>query len=113
MSHNDFWDTIYIDGDMDKDDYFGKWYEDPKYVSKPPHVFVRREVVQPKPSTDFTEVYQNPTKPVMVWDDNSRDWYIGYVDLDRLKITVEGYEDQCDDHFNITHWLPMPDAPDT
>ena len=35
-TERDFWDVVYLDGDYDKDDHSGKWYENPKYVGNPP-----------------------------------------------------------------------------
>ena len=113
MKFNDWWNKEEVLGVPLQKIFKSCWEEGISYKDYVEDLETAFYAGNPKSSTDFTEVYQNPTKPVMVWDDNSRDWYIGYVDLDCLKFTVEGYEDQCDDHFNITHWLPMPDAPDT
>ena len=113
MSYNDFWDTIYIDGDMDKDDSFGKWYENPKYVNEPPHVFVRKEVVQPKPSTDFTTPLDNPGEDYLMYE-KGIGWVVGWVyEGDMSKYYYHCHIDEEIVEFWPSHWLPMPEAPDT
>lgn len=112
MSHNDFWDIIYIDGDMDKDDSFGKWYENPKYVNEPPHVFVRREMVQLKPSTDFSIPKANPGKDYLMWHSSSGQWFVcHWNECEVIVVSEIVMWTYCSEEF--THWLPMPDAPDT
>lgn len=113
MSHNDFWDVIYVDGDMDKDDAYGKWHENPKYVSEPPHVFVRREATQPKPSTDFTEPKANPKKDYLMWNNTMKLWEVCFVSNDGRIWAYHPMLQGGSWDRDYTHWFPMPDAPDT
>ena len=105
----DFWDTIYLDGDYDKDDNYGKWYENPKYVNEPPHIFVRQDSL-PTPSTDFTTPLSDPNGNYLLWDEENLSWYVGtclYGEEGFVVFTWQGAV-PC---FTITHWLPLPNNP--
>ena len=112
MSHNDFWDIIYVDGDMDKDDFYGKWYENPKYVNEPPHVFVRREGSVNKPSDDMAVPMENPYKEYLLWT-KSDGWFVGCYDKKKGVFYWTTHDLYGDETISPTYWLPMPDAPDT
>ena len=68
---------------------------------------------KPKPSTDFRELDDNPYKHYLVYDEYSRCWHIGYFNLETLQTVVVGKESLHWSKLSLSHWLPMPDAPDT
>jgi len=106
----DFWDTIYLDGDYDKDDNYGKWYENPKYVNEPPHIFVRQDSL-PTPSTDFTEVYNNRGKDYLLFDKNERQWFVGWCAYESDSFYWTTHDLSGDEYLEPSYWLPLPDAP--
>ena len=103
----DFWNTIYLDGDYDKDDSYGKWYENLKYV---PHIFVRQDPLS-TPSTDFTEVYNNPYKDYLLFDRHEEEWFVGWYDQRKDKFLWTAHSLDGDEYLSPSHWLPLPNNP--
>ena len=112
MTKATFWEKIYVDGDMDMDDHSGKWYSNPKYVNEPPHVFVREDLVAPKPSTDFSVPKENLGEYFLFYHKYHKQWYIGDVELYGEKcymVDVELFD--LVPLSDFSHWLPMPTHP--
>ena len=110
MHQPDFWERVYIDGDSDKDDYFGQWHEDPKYVNEPPHVFIREDLTQPKPSTDLSIVASNPYKEYLLYTQEDG-WFVGWWDRRREKFLWTTHNLKGMEVIEPTHWLPLPNNP--
>ena len=108
-TERDFWNVIYLDGDYDKDDYYGKWHENPKYVGRPPHVFVRVESIN-KPSDDMTVPMENPYKEYLLWTE-SDGWFVGCYDKKKGVFYWTTHNLYGDETISPTYWLPMPPTP--
>ena len=106
----EFWDIIYIDKNYDKDDHFGRWHEDPKYVNEPPHVFVRKDLAKPEPSTNFSIPRDNPGTEYLLYEDG-HGWFVGWWDSRRKGFYWTSHNLKGDEILSPTHWLPLPDAP--
>lgn len=68
-------------------------------------------VREPKPSTDFAEVYSNPCKDYLLFDKIQRQWFVGWYSDYTLKFywtTHKLYGDEC---LDPSHWLPLPPDP--
>ena len=100
-TERDFWDVIYLDGDYDKDDHYGKWHENPKYVNEPPHVFVRADGVN-KPSDDMSIPKENPYKEYLLWT-RSDGWFVGYYDEVKSGFFWTTHDLDGDERLNPSH----------
>ena len=73
--------------------------------------YVRKDLLKPAPSKDFTEVLSNPNKRFLVYCSNNKLWFIGHCRYGDSFVTVEGTYLIKYQPVNITHWLPLPNNP--
>lgn len=67
---------------------------------------------KPKPSTDFTTPKDNPHRSYLFWWDFSGSWLKGYYSWGGYLVVDDEIVEAVWEP-TYTHWLPMPDAPDT
>lgn len=68
---------------------------------------------KPKPSTDFTIPLNNPGKDYLLYEKTEKQWVVGFYDKAWDQFICVDVVNGGEIFFRPSHWLPMPDAPDT
>ena len=68
-------------------------------------------VPKPKPSTDFTEVHENPYKDYLLFDRHEEEWFVGWFRGEKDKFIWTTHSLDGDEYLDPSHWLPLPNNP--